>query len=1109
LPPRRFPAPVPRSVPESDTNHHHTAKLLRRSLRHHKEITEMRARDFFPRSSDRRRSWPATRPARALQTQVETLEDRQLLSGATASILQSYGQVPLSFEANVGQTDPSVHFLARGSGYTLFVTSDRAVLSLSTANSSTSNPGGTATSTLLSVNLLGANSNPRIAGVDQLSGSSNYLVGSDPSQWHTNVPNYGRVQLAGVYPGVDLAYYGNQQQLEYDFTIAPGAAPGVIKMAIGGASSQSLDAQGNLVLHTSCGDVVEQAPVIYQLNSDDTRQAISGQYVIDENGDIGFSIGSYDTSKPLVIDPTLAYSTYLGGTGDDDGSGIAVDADGNAYITGYSASTDFPTQNPLQGAPGSPNGQSFHANDAFVTKINAAGTAIVYSTYIGGNDEDEAIGIAVDSDKYAYITGLTRSTNFPTVNALQPTYAGTDDPLFAGGDAFITKLNPTGSGLVFSTYLGSGGAETGFAIAVDANHDVYAVGRTDSVDFPLVSAAQSTYGGGSSDAYALKLKADGSALVYSTYLGGVMADQGIGLAVDSHGDAFVAGSTFSSDFPVTAGAFQTTYGGGMDAFATKLSPSGSSMVYSTYLGGGASDQANGVAIDSDGNAYITGTTFSSDFPTVQPIQSTYTNGGDAFVTKLDSSGSALVYSTFLGGSDYNRGYGIAIDAARDAFVVGTTDWDSLPLVNPVQATFGGFFDAFVAELNPAGSSLLFATYLCGSGSEDGNAIAVDPQGNIYLTGRTSSDGFPTAHPVQSQLAGDADVFVVRIAINHAVQVATTTLVGSSLDPSSVGQAVTFTATVAGVSGSTGTPTGTVSFMDGSTVLKVVDLNGGQASLTTSALVAGSHDIHGVYSGDATFLASSGDRSQHVSAVTTSNSFGTTTSVGSSASPSTEMQRVTFTATVTGAAGSQGTPTGSVTFMDGAANLQVVPLNASGMASFTTASLGTGTHHITAVYNGDANFSTSSGGISQVVDALEGGPRITLLQRYGYHMRPTLLVLTFDRALDAASAQNAANYRISDSSGRLIRVKSVKYDAATRTVTVRPAELLNIHHSYSFRVNGTGQSGVKSADGSLLDGAGAGQADSDYHAVIDWRKLVLTGPAKKNGAHPKGPLAARR
>ena len=506
----------------------------------------MRIRDLFPRASDRRRSCAVTRPTRALRSQIESLESRQMLSGSPASIPRSYGQFPMSFEANVGQTDPSVNFLARGSGYTLFLPSDGAVLSLNNSISSTSNSSDATSSTVLSMNLLGANTNPSVAGIDQLPGSSNYLVGNDPSQWRTDVPNFGRVQLDGVYQGVDLTYYGNQQQLEYDFTIAPGAAPGVIKMAFTGADSQSLDGQGSLVLHTSSGDIVENRPVIYQLNSDGTRQSISGQYVIDESGDIGFSVGFYDTSKPLVIDPTLAYSTYLGGSGDDDGSGIAVDADGNAYITGYAASIDFPTQNPLQGTPGSPNKQAFEAHDAFVTKINAAGTAIIYSTYIGGNDEDEAIGIAVDSDKNAYITGITRSTNYPTVNALQPTYAGTDDPQFAGGDAFITKLNSTGSALVFSTYLGSGGAEIGFAIAVDGNHDVYAVGRTDSVDFPLVNAAQSTYGGGGSDAYAVKLKADGSALLYSTYLGGVMGDQAIGLAIDVQGDAFVAGSTLST-----------------------------------------------------------------------------------------------------------------------------------------------------------------------------------------------------------------------------------------------------------------------------------------------------------------------------------------------------------------------------------------------------------------------------------------------------------------------------------------------------------------------------------------------------------------------------------
>ena len=795
----------------------------------------MNLKDMLGRPFGRRRSLSAPKTRLAVRRSLENLEGRHLLSGASsgATLVPRYGQIPLSFEANVGQTAEPVQFLSRGSGYTLFLTNDGATLSLLPPRAPGASPSQTAAGNVIQMQLSGASANPTLVGVGQQSGKSNYLIGNDPSQWHTDIPNFSRVEMSSVYPGVDLAYYGTQQQLEYDYIVAPGTDPGIIRMSFQGAQSQTIDGAGNLVLHTGGGDLVEQAPVLYQL-IDGARQSVCGNYVVDANGHVGFSVGSYDASKPLVIDPTLSYSTFLGGSDDEDGSGIAFDPNGNAYITGYTASTDFPTQGELQPTSGSGTKSGIEGYDAFVTKINAAGTGIDYSTYIGGNDQDEAVGIAVDSDGNAYITGITRSTDFPTAHALQSTYAGTDDPQFFGGDAFVTKLNSTGSGLVFSTYLGAGGAETGFAIAVDANHDVYTVGRTDSVDFPVTSAAQSAVGG-EGDAYAVKLKGDGSALIYSTYLGGSNDDQAIGVALDGQGDAFVTGNTSSNDFPVTTGSFQSIYNGGSDAFVTKLSPSGSSLSYSTLLGGGAYDQAAGIAVDADGNAYVVGNTFSSDFPTVGPIQPTLGGDEDAFVSKLNASGSALVYSTFLGGPGSDHGYGIGIDANRDAFVAGTTDWDSFPVVGAVQSSFGGNFDAFVAELDPAGSSLPFATYLGGTGYEDGNAIAVDGQGNVYVGGRTGSANFPTANALQPQLTGGEDAFVAKITLSHqAVQLGSSTAVVSSQNPSTAGQSVTFTATVTGAIGSPIAPTGTVTFMDGSTVLQVVSLVGAEASFTTSA-----------------------------------------------------------------------------------------------------------------------------------------------------------------------------------------------------------------------------------------------------------------------------------
>jgi hypothetical protein len=359
------------------------------------------------------------------QPAVEALEPRRLLS-ASEDLAQAYGQLPLSFEANQGQTDAQVSFLARGSGYALFLTPAEAVLSLRKPTQPGTDADPAASGTVLRMQLVGASTAPRLVGQGLLSGTSNYLLGNDPSQWHTGIADYARVEARGVYPGVDLVYYGNQRQLEYDFTVAPGADPGAITLAFPGAESATLDDQGNLVLQMAGGAVVEQAPVLYQ-EGNGIREAVSGHYVLAGDGQVGFAVGSYDRSRPLVIDPILSYSTYLGGSFDDIGYGIAVDSAGNAYVTGYTESANFPTANPRQSANGG-------GRDAFVAKLNAAGSVLAYSTYLGGSNDDYGYGIAVDSAGNAYVTGYTNSTNFPTANPLQAANGGSVD-------AFVAKLN--------------------------------------------------------------------------------------------------------------------------------------------------------------------------------------------------------------------------------------------------------------------------------------------------------------------------------------------------------------------------------------------------------------------------------------------------------------------------------------------------------------------------------------------------------------------------------------------------------------------------------------------------------------------------------------------
>jgi len=639
-------------------------------------------------------------------------------AAANARVIESYGKLPLQFEANRGQTHEDVHFLARGAGYSLYLTAGEAVLVLA-------NPDAKAQkrSFALRMSLVGAAREPVVTGLDELPGKANYFIGKDRSKWRTNVPTYAKVQYRNVYPGVDLVYYGNQRQLEYDFVVAPGADPKKIALRFRGADKLEIDVEGNLVLRTAGGDIHQHKPVIYQ-EIDGFRREVAGGYVRKGADRVGFQLAAYDTTRPLIIDPVvLSYSTYLGGGAGDFSNGIAVDAAGNAYVTGFTASSDFPT------TAGTFQPNFGGAGGAFVTKLNPAGTALVYSTYLFGNGGG-GNGIAVDADGNAYVAG--------------------------GG--FVAKLDPAGAVLIYSILFDG----RGNGIALDADRSAYVTGQTDSPNFPTtIGAFQTTFAGG--DAFVMKVDPTGSALVYSTYLGGSGADWGNGIAVDSGGNAYVTGITFSTDFPTTAGAFQSAVSGG--AFVTKLDPAGSALVYSTYLGG-SDAQARGIAVDGGGNAYVTGVTSSADFPTTAgAYQVTYGgtqagSGGDAFVTKLDPTGSGLVYSTYLGGDGSDWGNGIAVDIDGNAYVTGTTSWITFPTTpdafQPHSRGGSGVngTDGFFTKLNPTGSALVYSTYLGGTDLDLGLGIALDAKGNAYVTGATNSTDFPTtAGAYQPALSG--------------------------------------------------------------------------------------------------------------------------------------------------------------------------------------------------------------------------------------------------------------------------------------------------------------------------------------------------------------------
>jgi hypothetical protein len=676
---------------------------------------------------------------------------------ARLPVIAGYGKLPLHFEANQGQTQDQVKFLARGSGYGLFLTPTESVLVLRKTkaaeprDSVTGRDGAVARPSepraVLRMKLLGANPRPVVAGREELPGKSNYFIGNDPKNWRTNVPQYARVELRDVYPGVDLTYYGNQGQIEYDFIVSPGADPRQIRFGIEGAEKLSVNAEGNLLLTLPGGEVVQRPPEIYQ-DVDGGRRAIDGRFVLTGAREVGFEVGAYERSRPLVLDPLLVYSTYLGGSAQDEGQAITVDTSGSAYITGVTESNDFPTANPMQAA-------NAGGRDVFVAKLSASGSGLVYSTYLGGSGWDQGMGIALDESGNVYVTGLTDSIDFPTVNPFQAARG-------AGVNAFVAKLNAAGSALVYSTYLGGNGNDHGYGIAVDASGSAYLTGMTSSNNFPTANPLQGSNGGGV-DAFVAKLSPAGSALVYSTYLGGRDEDVGFGISVDASGNACLVGHTRSTNFP-TANALQAVPGGAQNAFVAKLNAAGSALVFSTYLGGSGYEFGQGIAVDREGSVYITGETGSTNFPTVNPIQASPGGNADAFVAKLTPDGSALVYSTYLGGSYLDGGSGIAVDTWGNAYVTGYTNSSDFPTVNAIQAEGGARFD-FVAKLNASGSALVYSTFLGGHNIQLWSAIAVDSSGNGYVTGQTNAVDFPTVNAFQASLAGHlnySDAFVTKI-----------------------------------------------------------------------------------------------------------------------------------------------------------------------------------------------------------------------------------------------------------------------------------------------------------------------------------------------------------
>ncbi|MCZ2114917.1 MAG: SBBP repeat-containing protein [Anaerolineae bacterium] len=692
---------------------------------------------------------------------------------------------PVMFIENAGQWPDGARFQVRGgSDGTLWLAGDGLWLTLREPAPDTgrAEPDAAPPDTTRGVNIrlrfAGANPNARIEPFDRLDTAISYFIGNDPDLWRPDVPVWGGVRYVELYPGIDLVASQANGRLALRLDARPGADLDKVALRVDGAGGVTTG-DGFLRLQTPYGTASLPLPT--------TGRPAAGTASVRPRGEQAFEVTAPFAladapAQPRAADNNpgaLLYSTFLGGGAPDYGYGVAADASGNAYVTGYMESNDFPT------TPGAFDTTYNGGTDVFIAKLNPTGSALVYATVVGGASIDDGYAIAVDSGNNAYVTGITRSPAPPTF----PTTPGAYDTTFNGGnyDAFVLKLNPAGTGLVYSTYLGGNGDEWGYGIAVDATGNAYVTGGTFSANFPATTGAFDTSHNGNEDAFVARLNPTGSALVYSTFLGGNDVDYAKTIALDAAGNAYAIGTTFSANFPTTSGAFRPGPLSGLsDVFVVKLGPAGNSLAYSTFLGGSNRDYGLGIAVDGAGSAYATGYTYSTNFPTTAGAYITSHRGGsiDAFVTKLKPDGSGPVYSTYLGGSDVDYGYAIAVDAAGGAYVTGDTKSSNFPTTPDKIHGRARDYDAYVLRLNPAGDGLVYATFLGGAVTGDtidkkaddrGQGIALAGGSAVYVTGLTKSIDFPTTTGAFSTTynGGRSDVFVAKVAVCDAVRNTTT------------------------------------------------------------------------------------------------------------------------------------------------------------------------------------------------------------------------------------------------------------------------------------------------------------------------------------------------
>ena len=612
------------------------------------------------------------------------------------------------------------------------------------------------------VKFIESNDGVEVAGIEELEAKVSYFRGNDPKKWSRGARTFNKVLYKELYPQIDLLVFGNNKGTKHEYWVKPGGEVSNIRVKYENAKNLKINKKGQLEIDTGEFILLEDIPVSYQ-NIEGQRVDIETKYIIEEDNTVSFQVKDYRRDKELVIDPWfifpfLIYQTYLGGSASDQAYAIAYDNAGNAYVTGRTYSGNFPLSNAYQTT-------TWFVPDAFVTKLNPNGTGLVYSTYLGGIDMDEGRAIAVDGSGNAFISGYTESTPWHTgliVGPFPTTIGAYQEDYNEQGDAFVTCLDSTGTNLIYSTYLGGSGRDEGNGIKVDASGHAYVTGKTWSSNFPKTGGAYDTTYGTWGDAFITKFNSTGSGLYYSTFLGGSGGDEGAAIALDSSGNAYVTGWTTSPGFPYTSNAFDKTLSISTDAFVTKINNTGASLLYSSFLGGNGTDKGEGIAVDGHGDAYVTGTFSSSDFPyTADAYDKTLGGSYDAFIAKFNPSGSgsaSLAYATYFGGNNVDGGKGIAIDALGNTYIAGYTNSTNLP--NSIIA-FGhnGGNDAFAAVINIPDKELLYVTYLGGSSDDWGEDIAVDSFGSAYVTGWSLSGDMYTT---MATFNGVSDAFITKI-----------------------------------------------------------------------------------------------------------------------------------------------------------------------------------------------------------------------------------------------------------------------------------------------------------------------------------------------------------